>query len=517
MLEDKFKLSGVNMKTRYLIMRKLALVSIVMFIAFIYGCSAASKAVKQGDELLAMKNYYGATQEYLNALKLEPDHQDAKMKLCQTSNLAYEQKLAMAENFEKSSDFESALKHYRELSTFIDKLSSYNCLNFPAINTKQKIEEMQSSASEKYYREAESLFASENYNSAIPKYTEALKHNKPYKDCTEKIAESYYRIASKLENQNSFRDAAKNYMNANTTVEGYKDAASKATNLYYSLGEYFLSKELCRNAWNDFNEASKINPGFKDVSEKMSKADACAVTKIAFVRFDNPTGRNIAGMSMGDFIFDDIKSQLQKKASRFIRILDRDELETIFSEQKLGISGITDEYATFKRLKGVHYLIFGKLSQVNSVHQSPKEENMKTTGTRYYDCIKTDRKGKQYNSTCSTEIPVNFTKISDKISVSLSGSIKVVGVATGEQLIFHNISANRSDSIEYANITSDVSSVEIPSFLKDLVNARKELKDEDSLAKEMVFGIASEMVRKILDKIDRAQAVTDPVEMKVFK
>lgn len=485
-----------------------------MLIAVVYSCSAASQAVKRGDELFAMKNYYSASQEYLNALSLDAGHKDAKMKLCQISKQAYGQKLEIAENFEKTSDFESALTQYNELSTFLEKLNYYNCLNFPAINAKQKIIEMKSGASEKYYKEAEHYFGNEDYNNAITKYKEALKHNNTYKDSKEKIAESYYRLAVKAETQKNYREAANKYLSANNTISGYKDASNKTANLYYSLGDYFLKKGLCRNAYNDFDVAHKLNTGLKDIETKIKEAEVCAISKIAFVRFDNPTGRNIAGMSMGDSIFDEIKSRLQKEVSQFIRILDRDELEVVLSEQKLGMSGITDEYSSFKRLKGVHYLIFGKLSQVNSVRPSPQEENMKTTGTYHYGCMKTGRKGNQYEGTCSREVPVYYTKHSDKISVSLAGSIKVVSVAAGEQLIFYNISNNKTDKIEYATITSDISSVEIPSFLKDLSNERKELKDEDNLTRNIVSEITSEMVRKILDKIDRAQVVTDPVELR---
>lgn len=498
--------------------KKCLVFSLSILIAFIWGCSPAYQAVKKGDELLEMKNHYGAAQEYLTALSHESDRKDAKMKLCQISRPAYDQKLALAVNYEKASDFESALPHYTDLSTFLERVNSYGCLNFSPINAKQKIVEMKSSASEKYYTEAEHHFGSGDYSNAIRSYSEALRHNTPYKDSKEKIAESYYRIAANAEKQRTYRDAAKNYLKANSAIEGYKDATQRATQLYYSLGEYFLSKDLCRNAFNDFNEASKINPGFKDVSDKLSKSDACAISKIAFVRFDNPTRRDIAGMSMGDFIFDEIKSRLQKNCSKFIRTLDRDELETILSEQKMGMAGLTDEYSTFKRLKGVHYLIFGKLTQVNSVRPAPKEENLRTTGKQGYDCSKGyDKKGREIVGTCYRDVTVSYTKHSDKISVSLSGSIKVVSVSTGEQLIFHNITANRSDSVTYADITSDISSVTIPSSLKDLANAKKELKDEDSMAKDMVAAIAGEMVGKILDKVDRVKSVTDPVEMKLYR
>ena len=488
--------------------------SLSMLLAFVWGCSAAYQAVKRGDELSQMKNYYGASQEYLTALNLERDNKDAKIKLCQISRQAYDQKLSIAENSEKTNDFESAMRQYSDLANFLDRINSYNCLNFAAINARAKIIEMRSSSSEKYYKEAESLFVGEDYSNAIQRYKDALRHNNPYKDSIEKTAESYYRIARKFEAQRGFRNAAKNYENANIIIKGYKDAVNKAANLYYSLGEYFLSKQLCRNAWNDFNEVTRIKPDFKNVNEKIKEAEACAITKIAFIKFDNPTGRNIGGASMGDLVFDEIKSSLQKRASQFIRIMDRDELETVLSEQKLGMSGITDEYSTFKRLKGVHYLIFGKLSQVYFNKPVQKQENRQTTVTESYDCIRYN-KGKPYNGSCSRDVNVHFRQISENISVSLTGSMKVLSVSSGEQVIYHNINVKKGDSVTYAaDFSKDLSQIRVGPAITALANARRDLTGEDSIMKSVVSAIANDMIRQILDKIDQAQSVTDPVELK---
>lgn len=506
---------------RYFHLNKSSILrSLILCILFatVYGCtSPASQAVKRGDELLTAKNYYGASQEYLSALNLEADHKEAKMKLCLNAKQAYDQKLDMAAAYERSFDFESAMPHYRDLSTFIDKTNSYNCLNFAPINAKQKIAEMKSGASEKYYREAEKLFANSDYGNAITNYQDALKHNNPYKDCKDKIAESYYRMATKAESQKSFRDAANSYVNAIETISAYKDAPDKATSLYYALGLSFIEKKLCRNAYDDLSRASKINSAFKELPSKIADAEACAISKIAFMRFDNPTGKDISGMSIGDFIFDEIKTKLQNKASKFIRTMERGELDTVLGEQRLGERGITDDYATFKQLKGVHYLIFGKLTQVKADEPNEKVENMKTGGSQSYSCMKQGRKG-PYQSICSRDITLYFQKHSAKFNLALTGSIKVISVATGEQLIFHSISSKRDDSITYANITSNIdSNTSVPSGLVDLTKARRELKDKDSMVKEMISEISDEMIQKILDKIDRTKTVADPVELTIFR
>lgn len=166
-------------------------IAICLIMVSVSGCATpAGKAVKRGDELLNAKNYYGASEEYLTALRLESDNKDAKLKLCQTANQAYNQKLEIAANFERSSDFESALPHFKDLAGFIDKSNSYSCLSVATIDAKQKITEMKSGASEKYYKKAEEFYNNVDYSNAINSYQEALKHNDSYKDCKNKIAEA---------------------------------------------------------------------------------------------------------------------------------------------------------------------------------------------------------------------------------------------------------------------------------------------------------------------------------------
>jgi len=491
----------------------LAKLLIVIVLSFVSGCSPATQAVKRGDELLELKNYYGASQQYLYALRLEAAHQDAKKKLCQTAKQAYEQKLEMAAGYEKTADYESALPHYTELQALIENLNRHTCLNFSPVNAKQKAAEMKTGASEKYYKEGEQYFSAGNYHNAITLYEKALKQNNPYKNCADKIAEAHYRLAVAAQSQKSWRQAADNYLKANGTISGYKDAAEKATAMYYSLGLSLLKKGACRNAYDDLNAAFKSNSGYKDVSVKMNEAEACAVSKIAFARFDNPTRRDVSGMALGEYIFDDIKSKLQGKASQFIRTIDRDDLAAIIGEQKLGMSGLTDDYATFKQLKGVHYLIFGKLTQVKAEQPNEKVEYMKTRGQQPYSCTKQGRKG-PYESTCYNEITVNYTQHTAKLNVALAGSIKVVSVATGEQVVFQNISSKRSDSITYADITTDIANgTSLPDSLLGLTKARRELNDADGLIKDMISEIDNEMVKKILNKIDTATDASDPVEL----
>jgi len=507
-----------NSKSRFYVFSKCFL--FIFLIYFFVGCSAATQAIKRGDELQKANNYYGSAQEYLTALRLDSANTDAKVKLCKVSGPAYQQKLAVANNFETSENYEVALANYRELNSFLSQVNSFNCLNFATINVEKKISEMSSSASEKHYKEAERYFSKADYELAIRKYEDALNISSPYKDSTGKIAESYYRIGDKQEKAGDFRLASRNYTKANETISGYKDCISRATDIHYAFGEYFLSKKHCRNAWEDFNKANTFTPNYKNVSENLKKADECSVIKVAFARFDNPTGRNIAGASVGDYISDEIKSNLQRDASRFIRFLDRDELQALFNEQGLGSKGISEDYTTFKKLKGVDYFIFGKLSQVNLISKPGNQETLVTNGKYYYDCTLTDKKGKQYQTTCEKDVPVQYTKHNKGIALSITGSIKMVSVSSGQQVVFRNISERREDSITYADQVVVPSgyynrTIEYPDYIKNLYNQRKDLKDEDTLFKDIVNDVTGSMSQEVLAKIDRVSSVEDPKVLKM--
>lgn len=339
---------------------------LALFLCF--GCSAGYQSVKRGDELVQARSFYGAVQEYMTALRLEPDNKEAKTKLCQFAKPAYDEKLQLAESSEMNSSFDSAHSHYSALAGYLDSLNSYNCLNFTPVQAKEKAAQMRTGASEKFYREAEKSFTEGQFAQAIPKYAEALQRNNPYKDSVQKTAECHYQVGVQSEKAKKFRGAAKSFESASATVTGYKDSVDRCSALYCGLGDYFLSKKLCRNAYNDFTEAARINPNTQGIAEKLKNAEECAVSRIALVKLDNPTHKDISGMSLGEFIFDEIASRLHKQASKFVHVVERNEMDEVLGELRLGTSGITDEFTQFQRVKGVHHLVFGKLTQVRRQH-----------------------------------------------------------------------------------------------------------------------------------------------------
>jgi tetratricopeptide (TPR) repeat protein len=490
----------------------------LVFVVFIFcfsGCAGpAGQAIKRGDELTKVQNYYGANREFVSALGFESDNKDARTKLCQFAKQGYEQELAVLEGFERNSDFETALKRYRELSAVIDTVSRANCLTFPVVNFKQKVEDMQKGASEAYYKEAEILFAKSDLDGAIGKYNEALGHNNPYKDAREKVAECYYLIGKKNETSREFRTAAGNYQKAVDTVSNYKDCSKRICSIYSALGDYYFSKGKFRNAVDDYSLVVKTNPAYANISDRLGKAESAAVTKVAFARFDNPTGKSVAGASMADLVFDELTLKVKSKASRFLKIVEREELGSILAEQKLGAKGLTDEFNSFKTMKGVNFLLFGKLSQINLVRPHKRVDRVQSIGKQDYQCRKVDRKGRAYEGTCVREVRVQFGQVYERVSLTLSGSMKVVDVGSGENIIPYAIGKTWGDEVSYAtDFNQDISSVAVDESIVALSKERQNLASDDDLLKSAVRDITDDMAQIILDKLDRTPDNNDPKQL----
>lgn len=497
---------------------KIGLFVLVLCCMFLYSCSAASRYVSFGDKAIARGDYYAAAQDYLTALKAKPGYTKAVMKLSQVARPAYDQKLSLAEGYKNQGSLEAALREYKELKQFLRDLRSSSALNFVPLDIDKAISSVSEGAAEEHFKQAEAYFSREDYGQAIREYEEALDFTPSYKDCREKISESYYCLGTQLQAQKGYRAAAENFGSACDNIRQYKDAAEKSALLYYSLGCYFLENGQYRKAYEDLVSANTMYTGFQEVDQKLSEAREGATVRIAFVRFDNPTRQNIAGIAMGDFIFESLKTKLQSQMSQFIRVLDRDELAVIAREQQISAGMLSGDATGPINLEGVDCLIFGKLNQVRDHQAGLSRTRMQGEYTFHYEETYIDNKGRRRTRPASMNYKMSYRLNKDELTLNLSGVIKIIETDTGAVLINHQISEEGFDSIAYADDVyaahdPNSSSVGLPDYFKELWSARQELRDSGVLVKDMINSISQQMSSKILTKLDQTPLVSDPVSL----
>lgn len=298
----------------------------------------------------------------------------------------------------------------------------------------------------------------------------------------------------------------------------FKDAAARAGGLYVALGTHFLGADRCRQAVRDFRAASTI-AGEVIVGDNLAKAEECAVTPIAVMPFDNPTGINPSGLALGDTLADQVLSDVKTKASEFIHIVDRTAIETILQEQ--GLTG-----ASPKGLRGVRFLVTERLTQVMVVEPELASTAATAKARERYVCTKTNSQGQSVQAECVRDIVLNYVDYKSKSSVKLVASAKVIDVKTGEQVGAPQLTALIEDSIHYADnfFASGVATNPTTMNRSDgtetydeaviaLSKAPRSVKPTTVLVDQAINKLGADLATEIVRQVDAEGTITDPATL----
>ncbi|HPW18386.1 MAG TPA: hypothetical protein PLP83_08400 [Candidatus Aminicenantes bacterium] len=494
-----------------------AVVSFLVIGSLTAAGQSAGALAKSGDKAVAKGDFYNAALSYLGSLGKKPKSVKTKDKLAEIAKQAYEQKLGLAEQYRANGNLEGAIAQFRELEAFTSRLRAYVPLNFVTIDFRSTMADVSESAAELRYQSAEGYFDSRNYSKAIVEYKAALNLKTPYKDCLDKIAESNYCMGAESESGSSFRRAADLYLESCTARPNYKDARQKAAAIYYALGSYFLDAGYYRKAYEDLSKAQAIEAEFSDVRKKAAVAKEMATVRVAFVRFDNITGVNIAGMALADVIMDGVKSRVSANGSQFIRTIDRDELSTVAREQRISEGQLNESLSSPLKLEGVDYLVFGKLNQVRHSRPGRTFENASATYEFSFEVPYTDSKGRQKTRTEYRQAPMYFDIVRDGYTLHIGGSVKVIAVKTGRVVLEEPIVQEAGDKVVFATnvrMRHPIDSVILDNDVVTLLQARQTLADEVSVTNTMIADISNSVASKVLSAIDRPTGTTDPGTLK---
>ena len=470
----------------------------------------ADEAVSQGD-------YYRAAKTYLTLLSSNKKT-DAFRGLSDIAEAAYEQKLAVATRLRDQGQLEASIPEYRELGGYLASLRQHNLLTFTAINTDQEIRAVSTAAADQYYDTAEQSFSNKQYRMAASSYKKVLELDPTYKDARNKLADSFYRIGAQLEEAGNFRQAIRFYEESGNTIPGFEDARERTGQIYYHLGDYFLDQGYCRQAYDEFANALAAGAQIADIGSKQSEAKECGTIKIALVELENITGRNLAGMNLGDIIFEKIRSKTMAKSSQFIQMMDRQQLSMLLREQDISEGMLREGSSLPSTVQGVDYLVFGKINQLLIDHNAPKKTPQRGKYELKVETPYTDEEGNRKTRTEWREYPLQYNLIEESMVINMGGAITAVNAVTGEIAVSHQIDQQAADQVAYvkeyvARHDLGQDGIRLSKQLVDYARAREELQDTNTLANGMIEAVSTQMAESILHTLDQAPTIADPTSI----
>jgi len=318
-----------------------------------------------------------------------------------------------------------------------------------------------------------------------------------------KNAVFYYEQALSFMKDRHYRMAANSFISSDKKEHNFKDAKKMAAEIYYQMGRYFLKDGFCKNAIKDFQNVLELFPfGYKDTSAKIDEAEQCASTCMGFFPFQVKVNTGIRGIAIDDVIFEGVKFKVDKGGSRHVKIIERERLQQLVNEQGLSLKGIVDGDDDFKKLKGIKYMIFGKINKIRL--EKPQKSSR--------------RKNITYQETITVKEPIDmpfvgrvmidknktidknfsYTEHVDKLKVAIAGSISIQDIR-GTVLLSLQINEKGYDKIIWADSPSvNPDNINIDFKTKKLFNSRQELKYQEDILDEVIDGITDKLSKHIL-------------------
>ncbi len=233
---------------------------------------------------------------------------------------------------------------------------------------------------------------------------------------------------------------------------GYKDASSLQQTAFleplYLSGKAALAAGQYRKAYNDLDRVVNGNAAYKDaVALKQAAVDKGRYA-IAVLPF-NVAGTTGVGAAQAATLQAYITSAIVDTKDPFIQVVDRDNIQKILDEQKLGMSGVVDESTAVSagKLLGAKAVVMGTVMAYGE-----DAGRLKKSTKDGYEAYQVKEVDKQTNveSYITKYRPVKYTEFYQENKVELSFSYKLVSLETGQVLISKVMDKQADDHAWYA-------------------------------------------------------------------
>jgi tetratricopeptide (TPR) repeat protein len=463
--------------------------------------STVKSLYSQADSDMQKEDWIAAMAKLKQVNKIFPNYEDTGAKLAKIeqegAKLFYQQGLTLS----KQEDWKMAAQAYKAAldinpnyydvqKLYQDALSKDNAAYFIA--------------------GAEKAEKAKDWEKAIFMYDKAFEYqpdnrelSKKLDDLKAKIGKIYFDEAVKLVDQGGLYaalkkiDIVKTYIPSIQGDAAYKEFVNKFCRKMMERAEKYFEREMWGNALIWYQKVESLNPSYPDLFQKVLELkdhiNKRIKKSIAVFDFGSPSNNKDAGKIAANKLI----TYLHKNASGDVRIIERENLQSILREMQLGQTGIVDVKAaqTVGKMRGIDTFIMGDVLQFTAkMSDNPSTSQVKVLvdeedvrNPEFSDWLMMNPKPTAEDMKTAPPRTVkkrNYQFISyrqgvSKISALIEISYKLVDTSTGENIYANTIPGRLikedkyQDAVAAANIPHDP--LELPSeteVLDELTNEK---------------------------------------------
>lgn len=437
------------------------------------GCSGSKSFAKKGEKLDASGLYAEAADMYLQSLMRNNRNVDAKIGLKKTGQMLLNDKLSgFFKEFSMGDSKEAAVNAFLGAKAYADRVGQYGVvLDIPG-----------------------------NYQS-------------DFSDVKGKYLVELYTQGQDLLAKQDFKGAEALFARIGALEPGYKDAGSLQNVAYleplYRNGKEALAQNHFRRAYDDLGKVVAKDPSYKDASALRNEAVDKGKYSIAALPFGGTAMEKAQAARLNAYVI----SSITEINDPFIKVVDRENIERILEEQRLGMSGVVDEATAVSagKLLGAQAVLMGSLMDFREENGQLKRSTK--DGFASYQVKQPDPNDPARMLLVTKFKPVKYTEYYQENKVFLSFSYKLVSLETGEVLMSKVVDQEKADHAYYATYDGDGNTlypsrngvVEMASNVRrDLVNllsASKEVKPTAAIANDLCRQATAGMAATIREEL----------------
>jgi tetratricopeptide (TPR) repeat protein len=385
-------------------------------------CSGSKSFSKRGAQLDASGMYAEAAEMYLQSAMRSSKNVDAKIGLKKTGQQVLNDKLGLFfKAFSLGSDKEAAVNAYLDAKDYQDRVRRVGVsLDIPDSYGTD-------------YQQVKGEYLVQLYTQG-----HALLDQKDYP-----AAEALFAKIGKLE-------------------PGYKDAGSLQELAYleplYTSGKADLEAGRYRQAYAALDSVVVKSPAYKDAAALRQECVEKGRYAIAVLPFSSANGGRRGDPAQAAALQAYVTSALTDIDDPFLSIVDRDNIQRILDEQRLGMSGVVDEGTAVSagKLMGAQAVVMGTLIDYKetpgALRRSTKD------GFESYQVKQLNTETNQYTYLTKYR-PVKYTEYYQENTATVSFSFKLVSLETGEVLLSKVMDQRSSDHAYYAAYTGNANTL----------------------------------------------------------
>ena len=432
-------------------------------------CNGAKSYVKKAKKMEEAGMMEQAAAHYMTALRKKPSNLDAITGLKRTGQIVLQKHFADFDEAVIRNDRKTAISSFQEADKYFEQVKSLGVtLIFPA--------------------EKRTMF-------------ESVKNAH--------VQEIYVEGSDHLENLR-YAEALEIFEKIEELVPGFKDAKELGDYCYckprYDEADEHIGNEMYRSAHKLYSEIVARDASYEDAQKKLQEALEAGKYTIALMNFKNGTTTANVQNKLSAYV----EQSLMESADPFLTIVDRESLELILQEQHLELSGLTSgAELEIGSLLGAKAILKGTVMDCSYSKTSLHQENK--SGFEKYRVEKINSEGKKYYETKYR--PTSYRTYSQSGSLNMSFNLKLISMETGTVLKSEIVLVALTDQISYAYYGGNKdnlyparmngavdSSVSGHNLLVQLIGARKDLKNENSMVDDATKNLASK-VQSVVESI----------------